>query len=121
MIKSKAKLKEEISCSGLFIVLSTRGYLESLRRSDKDIMTQISIARELKKPFIILEDSRMLQSEIEEARKFFSEDNVIDRISVNFGEENSMILVAKKIKELVRILSPESSSINLHCSDDLKR
>ena len=118
MRKSKGKLKEEISGSGLFIVLSTRNYLESLRMLDEDIMTQIGIARELKKPFLIIEDSRMLLPDIEETRKYFSKDNVVDRISVNLGDKNSTILVANKIRELVRVLCPESKSINLRLSDD---
>ena len=74
MKRSAEELKEKISGCGFFIVLSTRKYLESLKKSDKDIMAQISIARELKKPFFIIEDNRMLQPDIEEIRKYFSND-----------------------------------------------
>lgn len=109
----KDKLKEKISGCGFFIVLSTKNYLESLRKSDEDIMTQIGIARELKKPFFIIEDSRMLQPDIEETRRYFSKDNVIERVSVNLGSGNSVELVAKKIRHMSRMLCPESEKINV--------
>lgn len=113
MSLSKNELKEKISCSGLFIVLSTKNYLDSLRKSDEDIMTQIDIARELKKPFFIIEDSRMLQPDIEETRRYFSKDYVVDNITVNLGDKKSWGLVAKKIRDVTRVLCPESKSINV--------
>lgn len=109
----KDELKEKISGCGFFIVLSTKGYLESLKKSDKNIMTQIGIARELKKPFLIVEDSRMLQPDIEETRRYFSKDNVVERVSVNLGDENSVALVAKKIRDVARMFCPEDMSINV--------
>jgi hypothetical protein len=121
MRKSNEELKEKISHCGLFIVLSTKNYLQSLRKSDEDIMTQIGIARELKKPFLIIEDSRMLQPDIEETRRYFSKDNVIDRISVNLSDKNSEVLVANKIREVTRMFSPESKSVNIiTCGSDVK-
>jgi hypothetical protein len=113
MRMTKDKLEEKISGCGFFVVLSTTSYLESLRKSDEDIMTQIGIARELKKPFLIIEDSRMSQPDIEETRRYFSKDNIIDRISVNLGDKNSELLVAEKIREVVRMFCPESESVNL--------
>lgn len=110
---SKKELKEKISCSGLFIVLSTKNYLESLRKSDEDIMNQIEIARELKKPFFIVEDSRMLQPDLEETRRYFSKDNVVDKITVNLDDKNSWVLIARKIRDTTRVLCPESRSINI--------
>jgi hypothetical protein len=117
------ELRERISDCGFFIVLSTRGYLESLRKSDNDIMTQISIARELKKPFFIIEDSRMLQPDIEETRKYFSNDNVIGKISVNLDNKNSTKLVANKIRDISRMFCPESNIVNMVTgySDDKKK
>ena len=109
----ESELKEKISHCGLFIVLSTKNYLKSLRKSDEDIMTQIGIARELKKPFLIIEDNRMLQPDIEETRRYFSKDNVVDRISVNLGDKNSEVLVANKIREVARMFCPESKSVNI--------
>ncbi len=121
MRKSNEELKKKISNCGLFIVLSTKNYLKSIRKSDEDIMTQIGIARELKKPFSIIEDSRMLQSDIEETRRYFSKDNVVDRISVNIGDKNSEVLVANKIREVTRMFSPESESVNIiTCGSDDK-
>lgn len=109
----KDELKKKISGCGVFIVLSTKNYLESLKKFDEDIMTQISIARELKKPFFIVEDSRMLQPDIEETMKYFSQDNVVGKIRVNMGNENSAELVANKIRDISRMFCPESNIINV--------
>ncbi len=121
MSKQGDTVREKISGCGLFIVLSTNGYLESLRRQDKNILNQISIARELKKPFVIIEDARMLQPDIEEIRKYFSKDNVVERVSVNMDTHDSFKLVAKKIRDVSRMFCPEESSINVVTLDPDKR
>jgi hypothetical protein len=113
MSTQKDELREKISGCGFFIVLSTKGYLKSLKKSDEKIMAQISMARELKKPFFIVEDSRMLQPDIEETRKYFSQDNVIGKISVNLDDKNSPELVANKIRDISRMFCPESRFVNL--------
>ncbi len=107
------ELKKKISSCGFFVVLSTKNYLELLRRSDENITNQINIARELKKPFLIIEDTRMLPPDIEEARRYFSKDNVVDKISINLGNDNSAGLVAKKIRDVSRMFCPEERSINI--------
>jgi hypothetical protein len=110
---SKKDLKDKISDCGIFIVLSTSNYLDSLRKSDKDIMDQIDIARELKKPFLIIEDGRMSQQDKEETRRYFSKDNVIDKITVNLGDKKSWELVAKKIRDVTSMFRPESGPIEV--------
>lgn len=113
MEEKEDKLKKKISNCGFFIVLSTKNYLDSLKKSDKDIMTQIGIARELKKPFLIVEDARMSQTEREEARRYFSKDNVIDSMTVNLGDNNSVGIVARKIRDISRMFCAEANSINV--------
>jgi hypothetical protein len=113
MNKLDHELKKKISGCGIFVVLSTKNYLKSLKESDENIMTQISIARELKKPFLIIEDSRMLQQDLEETRKYFSNDNVVDRLTIDIGNKNFTKLVAKKIRDVVRMYCPDEVSIGL--------
>lgn len=115
----REELRKKISGCGFFIVLSTKSYLESLKRSDKDIMDQIDMARELKKPFFIIEDTRMSQPDIEETRRYFSRDNVVGKLSVNLDTKNSSEIVANKIRDISRMLCPESKPIRLvTCTSD---
>jgi hypothetical protein len=118
MNKLENKLKEKISGCGIFVVWSTKNYLKSLKEYDEDIMSQINIARELKKPFLIIEDSRMLQPDLEETRKYFSNDNVVDRLTIDMSNENFAKLTAKKIRDVVRMYCPEEKSIGLVTADD---
>lgn len=111
------ELKKKISGCEFFIVLSTKNYLKALRNSDEEILTQINLARELKKPFFIVEDSRLSQSEKEEMRRYFSNDNIIERIAVNIENKNSRKLLAKKIIYVTRMFRPQDKSINIVTND----
>lgn len=121
MSKLVNDLKEKISGSRIFMVLSTKNYLNSLRNYDGDILTQINIARELNKPFFIIIDSRMSQGEIEETRKYFSKDNVIKEVIVDIGSNNSAMIVASEIRQIMRCMylcGDKTISIASLCDDE---
>jgi len=110
MTNKDKSIKEKISDSQFFIVLSTKNYLSTLRDADCDILNQISIARELNKPFFIIKDSRLSQEEIEEIEKYFSKDNVIQEIMVNMGDKkNSTMIIASHIRHAMRCILPCST------------
>ena len=99
-------LKEKISKCKIFIVLGTKGYLKSLRRNDKDIMDQVNIARELKKPFVIINDRRLSKNDTEDIRKYFSNDNVVKEIIVDIGSKESSQILASEIRQTIDCLYP---------------
>lgn len=94
------RLTNKIAGTELFIVIATKNYLEALRNMDGDVITQIGIARELDKPFFIIEDSRLLKEEIEEARRYFSNDNIIRITTINWDDKSSVNSVVSEIKKL---------------------
>lgn len=106
MSKLTNDLKKKISRCQFFIILSTKNYLNSLRNNDDDILTQISIARELNKPFFIIQDRRLSQDDTEEIRKYFSKDNVIKEVTVDIGNNNSTRIVASEIRQAMRCMHP---------------
>ena len=113
MYTPKDELKKKISGCEVFIVLSTKNYLNSLRDSDSDVVTQIGIARELNKPFFIFEDSRMSKEDMEETRKYFSKDNVIERVTLDVGSKNFPKLAAETIKHAASMLCPRNKQVNI--------
>lgn len=106
MEKSSKDLKEKISKCKIFIVLGTKGYLKSLRCNDKDIMNQVNIARELKKPFVIINDRRLSKNDTDDIRKYFSNDNVVKEITVDIGSKESSRILASEIRQAMDCLYP---------------
>lgn len=100
MSELEKRLDEKISRSNLFIVLINRSYIESLRNFDGNITTQINIARELKKPFFIIVDSKLSKEEKRYIGEYFSKDNIIKRVEVDIGDRKSAIDIAIEIKRL---------------------
>ena len=94
------RLTEKITGTELFIVIATKNYLKALRNMDGDIIAQIGIARELDKPFFIIDDSRLLKEEIEEVRRYFSNDNIIRITTINWNDKSSINSVVSEIKKL---------------------
>jgi hypothetical protein len=106
MEKLSKDLKEKISKCKIFIILGTKGYLKSLRRNDKDITNQVNIARELKKPFVIIKDRRLSKNDLDDINKYFSNDNVIKEITVDIGSKESSQILASEIRQVMDCLYP---------------
>ena len=106
MKKQSKGLKKKISNCKIFMVLGTKNYLQSLRNNDKDIMSQVKIARKLKKPFIIINDRRLSKNDVDEIRKYFSNDNVVKEITVDIGSNESSQIIASEIREAMDCLYP---------------
>ncbi len=104
--------REKISRSEFFVVLSTKNYLKCIRNADRDIMSQIDIARELNKPFFIIKDRRLSQEETEEIDKYFSKDNIIHRITVDMGSNMFAEIVASEIRKMVKLTYPHVDKID---------
>lgn len=118
MSKSVKNLKKKISGCQFFIVLATTHYLKSIRDGDNNILTQITIARELNKPIFIIIDRRMSQDDTEEIRKYFAKDNVIKEIKVDIGDKKSAMIVASEIKHALACMFPsEDKEINVMAHD----
>lgn len=119
MNKTVNKLKKKISGCKFFIVLGTKNYLKELRIEDSDILIQIKIARELKKPFFIIKDSRLTNDETEEIGKYFSKDNVVKEITVDIGSKLSVMIIASEIRNLMTCMYPgEDKTIDIVTPDD---
>lgn len=106
MSKTSKNIKEKIAGCKIFIVLGTKNYLKSLKRKNKNILNQIKIARELKKPFIIINDRRLLKNEEDDIRNYFSKDNVVKEITVDIGSKESSRIIASEIRQAMDCLYP---------------
>lgn len=111
MGKLAPDIKKRISECKFFIVLSTKNYLRDLRNDDSDISVQINIARELNKQFFIIKDRRLSQDDIEEIRKYFSNDNIIKEITVDIGNNNSAKIIASEIRDTMACMYPCENGI----------
>ena len=96
----KNRLDKKIGASNLFIVVATKNYIEAIRCIDINIITQINIARELKKPFFIIIDNKLSKVEKEFIRKYFSKDNIIERMDVDIRSRKGTRDIAREIKKL---------------------
>ena len=121
MTEKTDDLKKKISNSKFFIVLATRGYLKDLKSEDKDIMTQIDMAREMNKPFYIIKDRRLSQKETEEIDKYFSGDRIIKETKADIGSESSARNVASEIKQMMICMFPENKGIRLVTQDTIDK
>lgn len=115
MIQSRKVLTKKIGLSDLFIVIATRNYLDALRNLDGDIITQIDLAHNLKKPFFIVIDSILTLEEKNEIKEYFSKYYIIKEIEIdinNKGSINKAILeirnVAKKFGDIdeIEVITP---------------
>lgn len=122
MNKMTKNLKKKFSKCRFFIVLATRNYLKDLRNDDREILTQISVARELNMPFFVIIDRRMSQNDTEEIRKYFSKDNVVKELVVDIGSENSAMIVASEIRHMMECMYPcEDKAINIVKQDSIEK
>ena len=106
MKKSIKTLRKKLSRCKFFIVLATKNYLKDVRNNDSEIMTQVTIAREMNMPFFIIIDNRLSQNEINDIRKYFLKDKVIKEISVDIGSKSSAFVVAKEINQVMKCMYP---------------
>ena len=106
MTKHKDDLRKKISGSQLFVVLATKCYLKSLKDDDRYITTQIGIARDLKKPFFIIKDSKLSKGEEDEIDQYFSKDNIIKETRTDVGSKNSARNIASEIKQMISCMCP---------------
>lgn len=121
MTKHAKGLKEKFSKCRFFVVLATRNYLKDLRNDDSEILTQVSMARELNMPFFVIIDRRLPQSETEEIRKYFSKDNVAKELIVDIGSKNSAIIVASEIRHMMECMYPcGDRTINIVTQDSIE-
>ena len=113
------RLYTKIESSNIFIVLATNAYLESLRDLDREIMTQIQIARQLKKPFFVVIDSRLSMEDISEINEYFSKDNIIKRVIADMTDPISAAdKVSLEIKKTMKdMIGSENRSIDILTGD----
>lgn len=107
MDKLKTRLVKNISGSDLFIILGTRHYVRSLKKTDESIVFQIDTARKFKKPFFIIIDRNLSKEDRKYLDEYFSKDNIINTMEVDIGNSASSIYIANEIKKLVRELRVE--------------
>ena len=100
MSELKKSLDKKINISNLFIVIASRSYIDAIRSLDGNIMTQISIARELKKPFFMIIDNKLSKEEKQYISEYFSKDNIVKRMEVDIGDRKATRYVAREIKRL---------------------
>lgn len=122
MNKMTKNLKKKFSKCRFFIVLATRNYLKDLRNDDREILTQVSMARELNMPFFVIIDRRVSQNDTEEIRKYFSKDNVVKELVVDIGSENSAMIVASEIRHMMECMYPcENRTIDIVTQDSIEK
>lgn len=107
------KLSKKIDESNLFMILVTRNYLDALRSQDGNILTQIKIARQLKKPFFIIIDGILSNEEIKEIEEYFSKDNIIKTMTLDTIDSISARNVALEIKKVIKELSEKDEEIRI--------
>ena len=95
------KLDRNIDMSSLFIVIASRSYIEAIRCLNGDIMAQISIVRELKKPFFMIIDCKLSQEEKQYVGEYFSKDNIVKRMEIDICNRKDISDVAREIKMLM--------------------
>ena len=71
-----SKRAEQILGSDIFLALISKAYLEEVRKKDREITEQISIAKEFDKPTFLIY-MNLSSREIKEATELFKEHKVI--------------------------------------------
>lgn len=98
-IHNMSKDAEQLLGSDIFIALVSKTYLEEVRNKDREIIEQISMAKEFDKPtFLIYID--LSDGEIKEADELFKEHTVIKTLSTTrecFKQETGPFL--KEMRE----------------------
>ena len=119
MNELKKKLDKKINMSNLFIVIASRNYIDAIKSFDGDIMTQIGIARELKKPFFMIVDNKLSKEEKRYIGEYFSKDNIVKRMEVDIGSRKATRDVAIEIKRLTwEVTGDDNVQIITQDSDD---
>ena len=119
MNELKKKLDKKINMSNLFIVIASRNYIDAIKSFDGDIMAQIGIARELKKPFFMIVDNKLSKEEKRYIGEYFSKDNIVKRMEVDIGSRKATRDVAIEIKRLTwEVTGDDNVQIITQDSDD---
>lgn len=113
MSRLKEGLTKKISSTNLFVVIVTKNYLDALRNMDGDILTQIDLAREYKKPFFIVIDRRLSNKEVKEIDEYFANDNIVKRMLINIDNPTSQRDIASEIKIAVKEVSGKDKDIKI--------
>ena len=103
------KLDKKISTSSLFVVVATKNYIGAIRHLDRNITAQINIAREFKKPFFMIVDSKLSKEEKKYIGEYFSKDNIIKKMEVDIKNKKTARYIAREIKRLTWEITGDSN------------
>lgn len=101
---AKKRLIKNISVSDLFVVLGTKDYIIALKDADKDITTQIQIAREFKKPCLMFIDRNLSKEDRQYLDNCFSEHNIISKTIIDIRNRDSAKYMARQISTILQEL-----------------
>lgn len=90
---------EGLKVSSHFLVLGTRNYLESLRNNEGPIIAQISMARQLDKPVILLLERSLSDGEVKELKGYLLGMRISGEVS--FSKDDLTLEAAHKIKQII--------------------
>lgn len=102
-------LSRKISASGLFLVLATRNYIECLENQDGDILTQIKIASDLGKDFLLAIDKKLSDEEKKYIDTYFSRYNNVYKLDINFTDKG-----LTELAKIIKILAVEKTGSDEH-------
>lgn len=88
--------------SEYFLALATQYYLEDLRNQEEPVITQVLMAKRLKKPVVILREISLTEEEQEELKGYFKGMDIVLEVTFDRNDKGSMERAIEDIAKRVK-------------------
>ncbi len=102
--KKKRKLKRKILKAPVFVVLSTKNFVEALKNPESDVVYHAEVCKQYNKPVILLIDKALSDEEIIYIERYFSSHNIRKELSYDItnATEEQLNVIASQILQVSR-------------------